>query len=536
MRIIIAVASATLSGFLLYASLPPLDLSLLAWVTLVPLFMVLRSLRYQQAFCVAWLTGVVLYGLHCAWLLTVPGVPVLAFFTIVLYSGVYYGLFGLGFTVLIRRTGLSGVLVAPLLWAAIEFLRSNVAFLSLPFALLGFSQYNTYKVLQLASLTSVYGISCLIVLVNTTLAEVGLWAVGQCCSRTSGVPSRRGVVVASTVTIMSLLLVVLWGHQEVRRLDGAMAALLTTSLIQGNIPQLEKWQPASRAKILQRYRDLTLWAAHDHPDLIIWPEAATPAYLSDNGKVYLAVRELSRATGIPLLLGSASYAKIGRGTTRQYQFRNSVFLLDGQGEVVATYDKMRLLPFGEYLPLQGHFPWPQWLVPRNGNFMAGTTPTIFALPKGRFGVVICWENLFPDLFRRFVTAGAQFMVNPTNEAWFAPAASRQFLAMSVLRAVEHRVTLLRVANTGITSFIDPLGRIQERVKDNTGNDVNVAGFLTVTVPAPMGPTYYTRYGDVFAGTCAGVSVLFLLVAVLPVRVRRHATVAAPQIRYESYEE
>jgi apolipoprotein N-acyltransferase len=188
---------------------------------------------------------------------------------------------------------------------------------------------------------------------------------------------------------------------------------------------------------------------------------------------------------------------------------------------------MRLLPFGEYLPLQGRFPWPRWLVPRTGNFMAGTIPTIFTLPKGRFGTVICWENLFPDFFRTFVIAGAQFMVNPTNEAWFAPAASQQFLAMAVLRAVEHRVPLLRVANTGITSYIDPLGRIQERVRDDTGKDINVAGSLTVTVQAPMGPTYYTRYGDVFARTCAGVSVLFLLGAILPVRMRRHASVLEP---------
>jgi apolipoprotein N-acyltransferase len=189
-------------------------------------------------------------------------------------------------------------------------------------------------------------------------------------------------------------------------------------------------------------------------------------------------------------------------------------LLNGQGEIISSYDKMRLLPFGEYLPLEGQFSWPRWLAPQHGNFIAGTVPTVFELPQGRFGVVICWENLFSGVFRQFVTAGAQFMVNLTNESWFDKTAhSKQILSMSVFRAVEHRIALLRVANTGITCLIDPLGRVQARVKDAEGQDQMVAGILTVAVPAPLGPTFYTRYGDVFAYVCLSAVVLCMLAAV-----------------------
>ena len=132
------------------------------------------------------------------------------------------------------------------------------------------------------------------------------------------------------------------------------------------------------------------------------------------------------------------------------------------------------------------------------------------------------NSLLVAAIRKFVKAGAQFMVNPTNEAWFEPGVLRLFLAMSVFRAVENRVALLRVANTGITSFIDPLGRVRARVRDGAGNDISVAGVLTVSVPAPNGRTFYTKYGDVFAVLCAVLALFFVVSASLPVRMRPFA--------------
>jgi apolipoprotein N-acyltransferase len=530
-------SAALLSGLLLYASFPPLDWSFVAWITLVPLFVALYFARYLQAFFLTLLTGAVLAGLHTQWLMAVPGFPVLAFVLLVLYGALFFGLFGFLSLVLVRRTTWPSVLVIPTLWVAFEFLRSNVSFLSIPFFLVGFSQYANLSILQLASITSVYGVSFLIVLVNAALAEWTLWVLSHYSVPMSSKPSLSRVLSASVVAMLSILGVLLWGSQQVHKLEEATNPLLTASLIQGNIPQQEKWEPRLREKIMERYRDLTLKASQDHPDIIMWPEAATPEYLTRSPWLFRAVRDLVRETGIPLLIGSATYAKIRRDGKVISQARNTAFLLNAQGEIIAAYDKMRLLPFGEYLPLEGRLPWPRWLAPRHGNFISGTSPTVFDLPEGRFGVVICWENLFSDVFRTFVNAGAQFMVNLTNESWFdKTAASRQILSMSVFRAVENRVTLLRVANTGITCLIDPLGRIQDRVRDAKGNDQMVSGTLTVAVPAPLGPTFYTHHGNVFASACLGIVVLLLLSAALPVRIFQSLATATPQSSQEPDDE
>ena len=514
---------AALSGVLLYFSLPSFDLSFVAWIALVPLLVALRQGSYREAFLLGMLAAAVAYGLHVRWALDLGDLPFVSFLLIILYASLYVGVFGVFYLAQVRRCSWPAPLAAALLWVALEFIRSNLSFLAWPFALLGYSQYQTPAILQLASVTGVYGISFLIVLVNEAIAEAALWA----SARRTAVPTlqKSGLIVSGAVIAAVVLVVLLWGSQRAN-LAGTAKTILTVSLVQGNIPQKEKWDAGFRKKIEGRYRELTLKASQDRPDLIIWPESATPGYLRGRDpSVYRAVKELVGETGTPLLVGSASHAKIHRAERREYRLRNSVFLLDSGGKIVSGYDKMRLLPFGEYLPLEGRFPWPRWIVPDNGTFTAGNSATVFELLGRRFGVVICWEIFFPNLFRTFVNANVDFMVNPTNEAWFDPEASRQFLSMSVFRAVENGVTLLRAANTGITSLIDPLGNVRDRVRDGAGNDIMVAGVLTVSVPPPIGPTFYTRYGDLFAVACMALSAVFLITAIRPGNMRRLRDIA-----------
>jgi apolipoprotein N-acyltransferase len=208
------------------------------------------------------------------------------------------------------------------------------------------------------------------------------------------------------------------------------------------------------------------------------------------------------------------------------QDKNCAFLIDEEGNIIDSYTKLRLLPFGEYLPVADSFSWPKWLVPAYGSFISGTTPTVFDTGHGKFGVVICWENLFPDLFRTFVQRGSDFMVNLTNEAWFKrTVASELFLTMSVFRAVENGVSLVRCANTGISSVIDPFGRIMDRIRDDQGNDIMVEGTLTAGVPAPKGQTFYTRNGDVFAVICAALGIIMFLLSSLPFGMRKKLRLA-----------
>jgi apolipoprotein N-acyltransferase len=219
---------------------------------------------------------------------------------------------------------------------------------------------------------------------------------------------------------------------------------------------------------------------------------------------------------VPLLVGGDQHPRYGTREFRREKRLNNAFLLLPHGGIKQSYSKMHLLPFGEYLPYRDIFPWPSRLTSVTGrtNFLPGTEYTIFDLGEARFAAPICWESLFPEQVRQFVHRGAEFIVNITNEGWFGDtAAPHQFWMMNVFRAVENRVSVVRAANTGVSGFIDPYGRILGKVEEQ-GKDSFVAGCLTKTVPLPQASTFYTLYGDVWAYGNLAVTVLFLFVAIV----------------------
>ena len=208
--------------------------------------------------------------------------------------------------------------------------------------------------------------------------------------------------------------------------------------------------------------------------------------------------KLAQSLRTHLLLGSAQRPKLGERNKVLTHRYNSVFLISPEGTITGYHHKIYLLPFAEYLPYREAWPWPKRLAAHAGDFIPGQNYTIFELNGIKFGVAICWENIFPDLVRQFVARGAEFIVNVTNEAWFEDtAAPHQFVMMSVFRAVENRVTVARAANTGISCVIDPLGRILGMVT-NRGKSLFVEGFLTRTLPRRQETSFYTRYGEVFS--------------------------------------
>jgi apolipoprotein N-acyltransferase len=333
-------------------------------------------------------------------------------------------------------------------------------------------------------------------------------------------PSSNVIIYSIIGAFIIVFSVYLWGDYQVKIYDENPNEILTASLIHTSINQKEKWNPKFRTKIMDHYRELTLQAYKANPNIIIWPETALPAELGTDPEIDLSVKNLVRETGTPLLFGCASYAKMEKWGIKVRRHKNSAYLIDKEGNILGTYHKMRLVPFYEYLPFEGRFSWPKWLVPEHGIDLPGNVPTVFKLLNWRFGVVICWESWFPNLFRRFVKDGAKFMINLINEAPYGNTLpSRQTMFMSVFRAVENRVSLLRCANTGITALIDPFGRIKGKVKDGKGEDILATGILTVSVPEGMGPTFYTRHGDIFALACVMVTVLCMVTALLPVRLR-----------------
>jgi len=292
------------------------------------------------------------------------------------------------------------------------------------------------------------------------------------------------------------------------------------SLVQGNIEQVKKWDRRYAREVMQTYADLTEEASKDRPALIIWPETATPGAISQDFRLHMEVINIAKKAGTYLLLGSAQHQKFAEKEKKRFKYLNSAFLIDPQPKLGKNqrYDKIRLFPFGEYLPFKDIIPWSYLNVPNISDYAPGKEFTVFEIPGFRFGVIICWESVFPELVREFVRNGAQFMVNITNEAWFGKtAAPYQLLSMSVFRAVENRVFVVRCANTGISCIIDPYGRIVDRIKNEKGQDVFIRGVMSGWIIPLDSNTIYTRYGDIFVWLAFFGTVVFLVVALFKKR-------------------
>lgn len=519
LRFISGYLAAFISGVLLCAAFPAYDYSLLAWISLVPLLLALARSKPSHSFVISFFFGVVFYTGFFYWIFDLTKYSVLHHSILGVYLCPLLGLFGWLFSVTAKRMGLTAAfLLAPFAWIAQEYIRSNLSFLSLPWALLAHSQYENPIIIQMVSITGTYGLSFLIVLVNAGIAAL-LYPIiyrSQTSQNVKIAPlSRKGrKVVAGTAALLMLLNLIYGGI----RLSGSINGdRIKVSLVQGNIEQSKKWDPDYAPVIMQVYSELTRKAARDNPALIIWPETATPKAINRDPRLYEQVKQIARSVNKNLLIGSSQLQKfkIKNGKPKEVKYTNSAYLISpgASNSRGPRYDKIRLLPFGEYLPYRETLPWALIHVPDIDHYLAGKEYTIFKIPQFDFAVTICWENLFPALVRQFVQRGAQVMVNITNEAWFGEtAAPYQFLSMSVFRAVENSIFMIRCANTGISCFIDPRGRITGRLSDSRGKEIFIRGFTTGSIIPVKAVTVYNRYGDWFAGLCGFITLVsFLLV-------------------------
>ncbi len=502
---ILSIAASFVSGILLVLAFPNHSISWLGWVGLVPLLVAVCGRGLLWAFLLSLLTGIIFFVGICGWILESPGYQLLHHVFAGLFLGAPFGLFGLAFAYIARRYGGGMAFFAvPFLWVSIEYLRSNFSFLALPLGLLAHSQYLNPPLIQSGSVAGAYGVSFIIAMVNAAIAAIALWLIQK-------PPGWKGMVGTSLSGKMAALLVcgaaalfflsVLYGPWALSR--PPLEKGIRVALVQGNIDHEKKWNPRYAKSIMQTYAELTRRAAGDRPDLIVWPEAATPRAINMDRRLHSEVKQLVEETEVPLLLGSTMHQKFKEQSSKGMLFKNSAFLIEpGKREDIQEYSKLILVPFGEYVPMEGIIPWSWIQVPEVANYVPGEKWTVFDLPGFRFSVTICWESIFPDLVRNFVKSGAQLIVNITNESWYRDTAGPyQFLSASVFRAVENRVYVVRCANTGVSCFIDPFGRIVDRVKDDKGRDTYVQGVLTRTILPGSPKTFYTRYGDwlVWAG-------------------------------------
>jgi apolipoprotein N-acyltransferase len=530
------------SGLFIPLSFPKSDLELLAWIALVPLHWALDGKTKAQAFWIGWLSGTIAFTGMMSWVVTAMNtygkVPLPISYGILLlltaYLGLYVGLYSAGavwFRSLIPRYGF---FVFPCLWVTLELIRTY-ALSGMPWGLLGYSQYRQIEIIQIADHMGVYGVSFLIVLVNVALAEFLSWLMPYFRNfRPARLPWELAAIAALLVTLS-------WQYGHVTLSETPFSDVprssITVGVVQPNVDQAVKWDTAYREETLARFDRLTEKLGRA-TDLVVWPEAATPFVFEREPVYQLQLMAMANQAQAPILFGSPALRFY---PDRRPYLMNSAYLLAPDGKLLGRYDKHHLVPFGEYIPFKSSLlSFLDKLVEGIGDFEPGTGPTVLTLmPKPKaattgtdgttlrpinFGVAICYEVIFPNLVRQFAANGAEFLVTVTNDAWFGPsAAASQHFSMVVFRSVENHLAFARSANTGISGFIDPFGRIVEATPIFTEQAVKA----TMQVWRPY--TFYSRHGDVFAYGCAIICALLFLFGIFRSKESEPDAVAATPV-------
>ncbi|MFH1125164.1 MAG: apolipoprotein N-acyltransferase [Pseudomonadota bacterium] len=486
-----------LSGLMLTASFPPGKTDWMAWVALVPLFIGLYRASPFHAFKVGLVAGFAHYLTLLYWIIVALEhygnihytVSVGILFMLCLYLALYTALFST-FAAKIRGSWFSLFRLAGF-WVALEYLRANLL-TGFPWCLLGYTQYRHLELIQLADLVGVYGLSFVLVLSSALIYAL--------------LVDRRFLKEGTLKWEIPAVLIVgclayAYGHFRLSevppREEGERPWRI--AIVQGSIDQSVKWNPAFQKKTIQIYHRLSRTTFGFRPDLIVWPETSVPFFFQDAASLAQRVMLVSRESGADMIFGSPAYRR-GEGPVRLY---NRAFHLSSTGDLGGYYDKVHLVPFGEYVPLKKFLPFVDRLVVSVGDFAPGEKLSPLKLQHFNAGVLICYEIIFPELARTQAKNGAQILVNLTNDAWYGmTSAPYQHFSMAVFRAVENGRPLVRAANTGISAFIGPRGRIMDQ------SELFQETALTREFkPSDPALTIYTRYGDLFAQTLSVISLI-----------------------------
>jgi len=465
------------SGVVLALAFPRSDWEVAGWFALTPLFVIALGARPRVAFAWGWLYGLTFFLVLLRWLdytfRTYSEIPWpvtwLPLFLLAAWCGLHVALVtGVMSLVAHRRSATWALLTAPGLWVGAEWLRGHLLG-GFPWGTLGYSQYLRLPIIQIAELGGVHAVSFVLVAVNAALAGALLLTWRRAVTGLA----LAGVLLAGVLVFGYTRLAVPPRPAEVR-----------IALMQPAIEQPLKWDPTHATVTLKIYLELTRQAAAGRPHLIVWPETASPTPLARDSGLLRTLAGLSGQFGVPLLIGSID---VDDGTPPR--LRNTAFLVT-PGGIAGRYDKIHLVPFGEYVPLSGVIGFVRGWAEFIAELEPGTRAVVFAGPPAPFGIVICYEGIFPDLFREFVNNGARVMVNMTNDGWFGRTSGpAQHLSMYPFRAVEHRIAVVRAANTGVSAFIAPSGQIVRHL------GLFERDVLTDGVPLRHGRTLFTRLGD-----------------------------------------
>ncbi|MGV8059356.1 MAG: apolipoprotein N-acyltransferase [Smithellaceae bacterium] len=493
-----AIFLAVASGVLLFLSFPKYGSGFLAWVALIPLFRAMKEVvSIRQGLLLGFITGLVCHTGLIYWIVYVVVnygyMPVYLGITLMLllacYLSLYTAVFAAG--IVLFRQKIALYFAAPVLWICLEYCKSYIM-TGFPWENLGYSQYLNHYIIQFADVAGVFGLSFLIVLVNVTLFEV------------FAVKSKKKFILAAVV-ILIIAGVLIYGINRSRQVDAVLqkAAGIEVSLLQGNIDQSIKWNEGFQKETINIYEQLSLKNAPAKGSLVVWPETALPFNYQDVSDFQKQVRDVSLKTKSWFIFGSTSYEK----SKIDIDYYNSAYLLSPTGEIKGKYNKAHLVPYGEYVPLRNFFPFIKKLTAGMGDFTAGNGYHPLTMDNKKIGILICYEGILPSAARSYKKEGAELLVNITNDAWFgATSAPFQHFSMTVLRAVETRLYLVRAANTGISAIVDPTGKIvaQTNIFERASLKENIKYSNIQTV--------YVKYGDILVIICF-ILVIFYFVLI-----------------------
>jgi apolipoprotein N-acyltransferase len=489
---------AAISVGLLILSFPNFESYLLAWISLVPLLVAIaRRPSPGSALILGWATGTVFFFVTCYWLtysmIHYGGLPtVLAYLLLLpgaLVVGIFPALFAALVALVIRQWGQRAMLLAPILWAALEWVRLGVT--GQLWNALGYSQAYNPLLIQGAAWGGVYAISFLIVAVNSMVALLIL--------------KRTRWTIAGAALMALLVVFVFFDAIPLWDIGGDFMSErrhVNVVAVQPNVPMNPIKSVEETKELLERHLSLSTKALDTFRDnsrrLVIWPESPMNfTYASDKSFQELVAR-FTRENHTSLLLNSLEPAP-GNGAY------NSALLINEEGRLISQYDKIRLMPFGEYIPLPQWLPGASLITGIVGDFTPGDKYTVMPFGEHQAGVFICIESAYPWIARRLTNEGADVLINISNDGYLGPTAvMRQHLANAIFRAVENGRPILRVTNTGLTAWIDKRGRIQDRTEAFEA-DVRVWSIA----PNATQTTFYTRHGDLFVQICAAFTLLVI---------------------------
>ena len=499
-------AASILSGLLLDACFPLVNWTALVWVACVPLLVAVVSARRRSSgFWLGYLSGAVFLSGSCYWFVGVMegygGLdPLLALVALVLFVIVFssfYGVFGLLATSVARRSAGVALLLGPFLWVALELARTYLI-TGFPWNLLGYA-VRPVGLEQLASVAAVYGLSFLAVATSALVAWVILWP-------------RNKVSWAAMALWVAALAAGNWMLLPPPPRPEPNVALLVQPDISLGESAMEKWVPWVNPAPLDNLVEKSVAAARKagvmsaSPPLLVWPESSAPFYFNRDPVFRGAMEVMAKQSGAYVISGTVTFT--GQGTSGP---QNAAVLLAPDGRMLLLYDKIHLVPFGEYVP------W--WAFPGKvgkitaqvGDFVPGKSIRVAGTPEGTIGIFICYEAIFPQLVRKFAADGAGVLVNISDDGWYGDSSAPfQHFEMARFRAIENGRFLLRDTNNGITAIVDPYGRVRKEISRDR------FGILTGHFRYLSKKTFYTEHGDVFAGSCVAVAAgIILALAILP---------------------